>query len=125
MALTTDWNPKFTVGNTIDIFDLNRVNLFSPFDKDTSSSYLLAFKEIQKDAQNDLDHGLFRYKFNLCNNLSSYSESLKIDGSLSGNLGVVGAEADVTFCKSQTMNSNDIRLLIQSNHSGKSIVNGS
>eukprot|EP01084_Bolivina_argentea_P242071 406215_1 len=120
--LSTDWSPKFKVGDTIDIYSPGRVNVSSPFDKNTATSFLNEFKELDADGMKD--QGLFSYSFNLCNNISSYAESLKVNGSVGANFGVVGADAEVNFCKSQTMSNNDIRLLIQSNHSGHCIVNG-
>eukprot|EP01084_Bolivina_argentea_P166454 288963_1 len=118
--MSVSWSPKFMIGDTINIFNPTQANILSPFTENSVISYRDELKEIVNDARNI---GKFDYKCSLANNLSTYAESLNIVGKLDGNVGIVGAEAEVNWCKNQNMTSNDIRLVIQASYTSNSNTN--
>eukprot|EP01083_Nonionella_stella_P050413 134099_1 len=114
------WTTKYDVGDTINLFGGDKFGV-NPFKN--IMHYSEQFKHIQTEAKKEINIGEFSYKSDIVQNMSMYNESLNIGGTLSANVGIVGADAEIDWHKSKSMNSNDIRLLIQANYKQRSICN--
>eukprot|EP01084_Bolivina_argentea_P256104 431065_1 len=118
MLLTVDHSSndkhiQLKVGDTTNVFG---DTLLFPFTRNS----LNICNKMQNE---EMNHGTYHCKSNFVSNFSSYAESLSLAVKGGVNVGFVGADAEVKWCKNQTMNSNDLRLLFQADHAGKLVQN--